>query len=222
MISLFIDAEKNDDIQLVVLKGLGPHFSAGADLAWMQRMIDYNETENFNDAMILARTLHTLYHFKKPTVAIAHGKTFGGGIGLLAACDVVFAAEQATFCFSEVSLGLIPAVISPYVVQAMGRASTYWMMSGEPFDANTALSLQLVHQVIADDALNVVTEAWIKKILHYPPQAIKDIKSLVRMVSNQPIDESLIERTALLIAKKRVSDEAQWGIKTFLNRHTKR
>jgi methylglutaconyl-CoA hydratase len=215
------DAEKNEQVRIIVLQANGPHFSAGADLAWMQRMADMTETENLADAQILARVMYTLHHSEKPTLALVQGGAFGGGAGLAAACDIVLAAHSARFCFSEVKLGLIPAVISPYIIRAIGERATTWLfMSAETFNAETAAQLQLVQHVIPDDIFLSTAQSYIKKISKLPPEALKLSKALVKRVSNRPMDEALQSLTASMIAEKRVSTEGQRGIKAFLNKET--
>lgn len=213
------EAEANPKIRVIVLNANGKHFSAGADLQWMQRMVHFSETENKQDAKILAETLYTLYHCTKPTIAMVQGSAYGGGAGLVAACDIAIAAEEAIFCFSEVKLGLIPAVISPYVVQAVGaRVATSLFMSAEAIDAPRAKALHLIHHCVEREVLQSTTESLANAIAQWPPQAVMDAKSLVRTVADQPIDRTLQDLTASLIAKKRVSEEAQQAIQTFLNK----
>jgi len=213
------DAEKNQHVRIIVLKANGAHFSAGADLIWMQRMIEMSETENLADAKVLAQVIYALHHSQKTTLALVQGVAFGGGAGLVAACDIALAAHSARFCFSEVKLGLIPAVISPYIIKAIGeRAATWLFMSAETFNAEKALQLQLVHHVIPDDMFSSTTQSYIKKISKLPPEALKLCKALVRSVAHHPIDETLQNLTAKMIAEKRVSAEGQRGIQAFLNK----
>ena len=134
------EAASNPAVQAIIIKGNGPNFSAGADLNWMKRMASYSEEENIKDALILAKTIYALYALKKPTITIAHGSTYGGGLGLIAASDIAIASFNAKFCFSEVKLGLIPAVISPYIIRAIGsRQANRLFMSADLFDAKIAL-----------------------------------------------------------------------------------
>lgn len=217
--SILDKASINPEVQVIILKANGCHFSAGADLIWMQRMAEFTEAENLADAMILSRVMYTLYHSKKPTIAMVHGGAYGGGAGLAAACDIVIAAHSARFCFSEVKLGLIPAVISPYVIKAIGeRAAACLFMSAETIDAKRASALQLVHYCVPDEELLTYTLTYAKKITQWPTEAVRDAKALVRLVANQPIDDKLQQTTAALIAKKRVSSEGQQGIQAFLNK----
>lgn len=214
-----IDAIADPAIRVIMLKAHGKHFSAGADLAWMQCMANYSEQENFSDAMILARVMNTLYECPKPTIAVVQGATFGGGIGLIAACDIAIASNAAQFCFSEVKLGLIPAVISPYVIKAIGERAAKWLfMSGEVFIAEQAKHLQLIHYTVDETDLWPFALNYAQKLTSLPPNAVLDCKSLVNQVSHQPITEELVKKTATLIAKKRVSTEGQKGLTAFLNK----
>ena len=209
----------NDDVRIIVLKANGAHFSAGADLAWMQRMAHFSEAENIADASVLARLMHTLYQSPKPTIAMVQGAAFGGGAGLVAACDIAIAANTARFCFSEVKLGLIPAVISPYVIQAIGeKAATALFMSAEQFTAQRAYELQLIHHCVPENDLLTYTLDFAKNMAQLAPHAVRASKALVREVKGKPIDETLLLRTATLIAKQRVSVEGQRGLNAFLNK----
>lgn len=215
-------AQENEQIHVIVLKANGRHFSAGADLAWMQRMAEFSEEENIKDAHILAELMSTLYHSKKPTIAMVHGAAMGGGVGLVAACDIAIAADNAQFCFSEVKLGLIPAVISPYVIKAIGeRAALELFMSAEVFDAKRAQALHLIQHVVPEQELLSYTLHYAEQIAKWPPQTIIAIKSLVEQIATKPIDKELQSLTAKLIAKQRASSEGQQGLRAFLNRAKK-
>lgn len=219
--TLLDEAEQDPDVRVIVLKAQGRHFSAGADINWMRRMADYSEAENEADAQVLARVMHSLYASSKPTVAMVQGAAFGGGAGLVAACDIAIASHSARFCFSEVKLGLIPAVISPYVIRAIGaRQAAGLFMSAEQFEAQRAFELGLVQYVVSDDELLSFTKEYAQRIANFAPQAAKDCKSLVHSIEGQPINEALMNKTASLIAKKRVSLEGQKGLQAFLNKET--
>lgn len=212
-------ADDDPMVRLIVLKANGPSFCAGADLNWMQRMVEMNEVDNFQDAQILARLMHTLYHLSKPTLSLVQGAAFGGGAGLAAASDIVIASEKARFCFSEVKLGLIPAVISPYVIRAVGARIASWLfISAEILTAEKARELQLVHYVFPHEALLANAQSIINQLSKLPPEAQQLSKQLVREVADHPIDEALCDLTAKRIAKRRVSQEAQTHIRAFLNK----
>lgn len=218
---LLDEAISNPQARVILLKANGKHFSAGADLAWMQRMAQFSEEENLQDAMVLARVMHTLYISPKPTIAMVQGAAFGGGAGLVAACDLAIASPTARFCFSEVKLGLVPAVISPYVVKALGERTAKWLfMTAETFDAEEAKKLQLVQHCVAEDELLAFTVNYAQQIARLAPEAVKACKTLVSQVAGRPINEELLQQTATLIAKKRVSAEGQRGLNAFLNKET--
>lgn len=214
------EAIQNPDVRVILLKSNGKHFSAGADLAWMQRMASFTEAENLADAKQLARLLYTFSESPKPTIAMIQGAAFGGGAGLAAACDIAIAAENARFCFSEVKLGLIPAVISPYVIRAIGERSARWLfMSAETIDASRALQLNLIQQCISEENLLKHTLAYAQQLTELPQKALQDCKSLVSLIAPCAIDDVLQHKTASLIAKKRASVEGQAGLQAFLNKH---
>ena len=209
----------DDQTRAIVLRANGKSFSAGADLNWMQCMVEYSEEQNYQDSMALARLMHLLHTSPKPTVAMVQGAAFGGGVGLVAACDIAIASQDALFCLSEVKLGLLPAVISPYVISAIGkRQASRYFLTAERFDAEQALNMGLVHHLTSHDELQASTEQLIHKIINNAPQAVKQSKELIHFVANQSIDEALIHHTAEVIAKKRVSQEGQTGLKAFLNK----
>ncbi len=214
-------AAENPEIRVILLRANGRHFSAGADLDWMQRMAGFDEAENKADAKALAHLLSSLHHCQNPTLAVSQGAAFGGGAGLAAACDIAIAADNAQFCFSEVKLGLIPAVISPYVVRAIGARAANWLfMSAEKIDAKTALNLGLVHQIVPEEELPSHAHQYARSLATLAPEAVQASKELVAAVTHQPIDETLQDLTATLIAKKRASAEGKKGMQAFLNKKT--
>ncbi|KTD61413.1 enoyl-CoA hydratase-related protein [Legionella spiritensis] len=215
------EAIQNPQIRAIILKANGKHFSAGADANWMQKMAQYSEEENLGDAMVLANVMYTLYRSTKPTIAMVHGAAFGGGAGLVAACDIAIAATSAKFCFSEVKLGLVPAVISPYVVRAIGERAARWLFtSAETFDAQRARELNLVHHCVSDEELWTYTQDYARQISRLAPVAVAECKTLVETVQGKPINEALIRETAAIIARKRTSAEGQRGLRAFLNKET--
>ncbi len=214
-------ARDNPSIAVIILMANGPHFSAGADASWMQRMVEYDENENIADSMILAQMMHTLFTCPKPTIAMVQGAAFGGGAGMAAACDIAIAAESAIFCFSEVKFGLIPAIISPYVIRAIGeRSACELFMTAQVFSARRAHELNLVQHCVPESELLTFTINYAEKITQMAPLAVKSAKSLVKQVAGRPIDEALLAQTAALIAEKRVSAEGQQGLKAFLSKKT--
>lgn len=210
---------KSSKTRVVVLKAEGKSFSAGADLKWMQKMIDYDEKENMQDAYKLSNLLHQLNTLNKPTIAEIQGSAFGGGVGLIACCDIAIAAEPAQFGFTEVKLGLIPAVISPFVLHAIGeRMTRRYFLTGERFSSEAAYTMGLIHEVVPIYDLHDRTNSIIKEILHNGPQAISSAKSLIQAFQQIDIDNSVRAETSQLIAKMRVSDEGQEGLRAFLKK----
>jgi methylglutaconyl-CoA hydratase len=206
-------------VRAVVLGAQGRSFSAGADLKWMQHMAGYSEQENLDDARALADLMRTLHELPKPTLALVQGPTFGGGVGLVACCDIAIAAETANFCFSEVKLGLIPAVIGPYVVAAMGeRPARRYFLTAETFGAREALRLGLVHEVVPDEALQDYGRRVLKALLKGGPNAQVAAKDLILAISGRPLDDDLVEDTAKRIARIRASIEGREGIAAFLEK----
>lgn len=216
------EASKDPSIRQLVLCANGEHFSAGGDLNWMRKMASYTEAENLADAKALAELMYRLYHFSKPTLALVQGAVYGGGVGLVACCDTAIASSDASFCLSEVKLGLIPAVIGPYVMEAIGnRQAKHYMLTAEVFDAACAQRLGLVHHVVQSPAqLQNAGSLWEKKLLSSSPQALSVVKEFVHEMSTRPLDDGLIDLTAACIAKLRVSEEGQEGLSAFLEKRT--
>jgi methylglutaconyl-CoA hydratase len=211
----------NDRVRVVLLTGSGRSFSAGADLNWMRRMADYSWDENLHDALGLAELMQTLNELSKPTIALVQGASYGGGVGLVACCDMAIATGRATFCLSEVKLGLMPAVISPYVAAAIGpRACRRYFLTAEAFDAAEALRLGLLHEVVADDALQARGMELASSLLKNGPQAMAAAKDLIATVAARPLDSGLIAETAGRIADRRASAEAREGLSAFLEKRT--
>ncbi len=215
---LFLEQVDDERVRAVVLGAQGRSFSAGADLNWMQRMAGYSERENLDDARALAALMRRLYELPKPTLALVQGPTYGGGVGLVACCDIAIAAETANFCFSEVRLGLIPAAIGPYVIAAMGeRAVRRYFLTAETFSAREAMRFGLVHDVVPDEALRDIGRRVIKALLRGGPNAQVAAKDLILTISGRPLDD-LAEETAKRIARLRVSEEGREGIAAFLEK----
>jgi methylglutaconyl-CoA hydratase len=206
-------------VRVVVLAAAGKSFSAGADLAWMQRMAAYGEAENLADARRLARLMATLDRLAKPTLALVQGPAIGGGVGLVACCDIALAAQSVFFQLSEVRLGLTPAVISPYVIGAIGaRAARRYVLTAERFDAQEARRLGLVHQVVPDGELEAAGQALIDALAAGGPRAQRDAKALIFAVAGRPPDDALIEDTAGRIARQRAGAEGREGLAAFLDK----
>lgn len=214
--------DANPRVRAIVLLGAGKSFCAGADLKWMERMAGYAYEQNIADAGALARLLQTLACVGKPTIARVHGPSFGGGVGLVACCDIAIATQDATFTLSEVKLGLIPATIGPYVVEAIGvRHARRYMISAERFDAAEAYRIGLVHDIVPNvEALDGRINELLGSLLLGGPHAQKAAKALIRAIAHRPIDERVIADTAERIATIRASDEGREGIAAFLTRRS--
>lgn len=214
-------AAASDDpaVRVVVLAGTGKSFSAGADLDWMRRMAENTYEENLASARRLARLLRQVNELPKPLVARVHGAAFGGALGLISCCDIAIAVEQATFALSETRLGIIPSVISPYVVATIGpRQARRYVLTGERFDAAEALRIGLVHRVVAADALDAAVAEMTGALFLAGPAAQAAGKRLVADVAFRPIDDDLVEETSRRIAELRATPEGREGMSAFLEK----
>jgi len=212
-------------VRLVALKGAGEVFCAGADIGEMRAAGAAAQADNEADARRFATLLARLEAQPQPTIAIVHGAAYGGAIGLIAACDIAIAAHSARFALSEVRLGLIPAMISPYVIRAIGaRQAHRWFLTGEAMDAATAARIGLVHETVGDTALADATERIVGALRAGGPKAQAEIKLLLRRVTGRSSapDESMLTDTARWIARVRASDEAREGLSAFLERRKPR
>ena len=210
---------RSDMVRAIVLAANGPAFCAGADLNWMKKMAGYSHAENNADALQLAEMLRTIYLCPKPVVAKVQGDCYAGGMGLVAACDIAIAVDEANFCLSEVKLGLIPATISPYVIKAMGEnAARRYFLTAERFSAQEALRIGFVQSVVTADALDAVTDEIVKALVSASPNAVKEAKRLVRDVAGAAVTSELIAETAERIAVIRASDEGREGVRSFLEK----
>ncbi|MEY3708306.1 MAG: hypothetical protein RL585_2863 [Pseudomonadota bacterium] len=207
------DAISDDAVRVILLAGRGKAFCAGGDLAWMKK------ARARADSGRLAGVLRLLHQSPKPTVARVHGAAFAGGMGLVAACDIAIASADTRFCLSEVKLGLIPAMISPYVIKAMGeRQARRYFLSAEVFEAAEAWRIGLVQSIVPDDELDGAVNAMLGQLLAAGPQAMGHCKQLIADVAGKVIDDALSAETAARIAQVRASDEAQEGIAAFFEK----
>jgi methylglutaconyl-CoA hydratase len=208
----------NAEVRAIVLAASGPAFCAGADLNWMKKMAGYTHDENRADAMQLAQMLRTIYECDKPVVAKVQGDCYAGGMGLVAACDIVVAAEEANFCLSEVRLGLIPATISPYVIKAMGEnAARRYCLTAERFSAAEAQRIGFA-QAVGAEALDATVADIVKALVSNSPNAVRQAKRLVREVAGVPVTDELVADTAERIAQIRASEEGREGVRSFLEK----
>jgi len=213
------ELETDAQVRVVVLGGRGKSFCAGADLAWMKKAAAYTVDENLRDAQALTGMLKALDRLSKPTIARVQGAALGGGLGLVAACDIAVAASTTVFGTTEVRFGLIPATIGPYVMAAIGRrAARRFFLSGERISADAARPLGLVHEVCELQFLDDRVETIVQALLLGGPRAQAEAKRLTRVMPEAPIEDWTLERTARWIAELRASPEAKEGIAAFLEK----
>ena len=213
------ELDTDASVRVVVLAGRGKHFSAGADLNWMRRASDSTEAENLADSRKFAAMLRALSGLSKPTVARVQGAALGGGTGLAAACDMAIAADDASFATSEVKFGIIPAVISPYVLRAIGpRHALRYFQSAERFGALEAKAMGLVNEVVTVDELDAAVDRLVQALLACGPQAQLAAKQLIAALAGRPIDDAVGEETATRIARQRATAEAREGFAAFFEK----
>ena len=217
MTDCLLSLGRHTDVRVIVLTGEGKSFSAGADLNWMQRAATNSEDDNRTDALRLARLFETLNTCPKPVVGLVNGAALGGGLGLVACCDIAIAGTSAKFGLTEVRIGLIPATISPYVIARIGQGhARRYMLSGERFDANEALRIGLISEV--SDDIEATAQPIVDALLAGGPAAIADTKSLIAEVAGRPMTAELSAMTADRIAARRASVEGREGIAAFLEK----
>jgi methylglutaconyl-CoA hydratase len=219
LIECFDKVNENENIRVMILQARGKSFSAGADLNWMKKMAAYSEEENLADAQQLALMLSKLYHLSKPTIAKIQGSAFGGAVGLVACCDIAIASRMSKFCLSEVKLGLIPATISPYVINAVGtRMAKRLFMTAEVISSRQAHDMGLVSDVMSEEELDSEVDKIAASILKNGPAAVSLAKALVDNVAYKPINDDLMQYTSQQIASVRISNEGQEGLNAFLDK----
>ena len=208
-----------DNVRVVFIRGAGGTFSAGADLAWMADAARWSESDNRDDAMGLAKMLKALHDVPAMTVAIVEGAAMGGGAGIVAACDMAVAVKGTKFAFSEVKLGLIPATIAPYVIEAIGaRRARQLFLSANIFDADYAAHAGLIDMVLPEGSIDEFISMLTDSLTTCAPGAMGEAKRLVNDVAGEAIDHRLLEETAKRIARARVSEEGQEGVRAFLDK----
>jgi methylglutaconyl-CoA hydratase len=219
LIKCFTKAAKDKDVRVVVLRGEGKSFCAGGDLNWMKRSAGYTRKENEADAARLGKLLQLIHALPKLTVALVQGNAYGGGVGLTACCDVAVAEEGAQFRLSEARIGLIPSIILPYVMAAMGgRQAGRWCLTAEAFDAAKAKEIGFVHEVAPKGGLDAAAQKIIAAALECAPSAQARGKKLMRAIGGKPIDAKVIKETVKQIAEARASAEGKEGVSAFLNK----
>jgi methylglutaconyl-CoA hydratase len=225
MIRELIDAldrvKDHPELRFLILRGRGKHFSAGADLAWMREAAELDYDANLHDAHELGELMYNLYHLPLPTLAVVQGAAFGGAVGLAACCDIAIGAEDALFSLSEVRIGLAPAVISPFVVKAIGeRAARRYALSAERFNGPRARELGLLAECYPAAELDAALERWIADLQLNSPQAMKATKDLLGEVGSAELSPALRRHTESAIARLRVSQEGQEGLRAFLEKRS--
>ena len=216
---IFSNISQNPDIRVMVLASAGKSFSAGADLNWMRRMATYSYEQNLADANALAKMFFILNNLNKPTIARVQGAAFGGAVGLVACCDMAISSKLSLFCLSEVKLGLIPATISPYVIDAIGaRMARRYFTTAEVFSARRARRIGLLSEAVVEEELDSTIENLIEHILKNSPAAIRAAKQLIFDVQNKPVTDDLLAKTSEKIAELRVSEQGQEGLNAFLQK----
>jgi methylglutaconyl-CoA hydratase len=210
--------EATRGVRVVVLAGAGQTFCAGADIAWMSKTVGYTQEENLRDAMAMSRMFAALNALPVPLVGRIHGAALGGGAGLAAVCDVVVADQRAVFGFTEVKLGILPAVISPFALAKIGRsAARELFLTGARFTAARAKEIGLVHAVVPAPELDATVESYVTELLAAGPEAVAAAKALIPLVWARSVEEAM-PLTAAAIAERRVSAEGQDGLRAFLDK----
>ena len=215
----FSDIGYADEVRAIVLAAEGRSFCAGGDLNWMRKAADYSDSENRADAAALGEMLRAVNEVRMPVIARVQGPAFGGGVGLLCCCDVVVAVPTAKFALSETRLGLVPGVISPFVLAAIGpRQARRYTLTGEVFDAAEARRIGLVHELVPEAELDSRIEALIGNIVKGGPQAVAGAKTLMRQVAGRAMDDDLMHQTSAAIAEARSRPEGREGVQAFLEK----
>ena len=215
------EVQSQPALRFLLVRGRGKHFSAGADLAWMQQAAELDYNTNLDDARELAELMYNLAKLKIPTLAVVQGAAFGGALGLISCCDMAIAADDAQFCLSEVRIGLAPAVISPFVVQAIGeRAARRYALTAERFSAERAQRIGLIAEHYPLAALDEQTALWVDNLLLNSPQAMRASKDLLREVGSGELTPALRRYCESAIARIRTSAEGQEGLRAFLNKRS--
>ena len=213
------DIAADDSIRAVVIAGAGKSFCAGADIAHMRQSAKFTKAQNYKAASESAHMFHALYTLNKPTIAAVHGAVRGGGCGIVAACDIAIATRTATFRLSEVKIGIVPAMISPYVIGAIGeRQARRYMLSGEEFDCAEAWRIGLVHDLVEEDYLAACVGEMLGQLYTSGPKAVHAIKQLIPKSAHSPIGPGIIDETSKVIADIRATAEAQEGLTAFLEK----
>jgi methylglutaconyl-CoA hydratase len=222
MLSELVDileaVDSNEDIRVVIFTGSGKSFSAGADLNWMKKMIDYTYEENLEDSLMISKVFHKIYTLTKPVIAAINGAAIGGGMGFVGASDIVIGSDRAKYSLSEVKIGVVPACISPYLIKKVGEGVLKELfISGMRFDSDKALDIKLINYKVDHESLLEVAIEKAQQLCQCGPHAIAMCKQLFVEVPEMDLKEAY-HHTADMIAKLRISNEAQEGMKAFLEK----
>lgn len=218
LVDIFEAVDKDDDLRVVIVTGAGKSFSAGADLKWMKKMVDYTYEQNLEDSEMISKVFYTIYTMKKPVIAAINGAAIGGGMGFVGASDIVIGSDRAKFSLSEVRIGLVPACISPYLLRKVGEGFMKELfITGMRFDADKALSIGLINYKVEHEQLLTFAGAQAQQLCQCGPNAIAVCKELFRKVPEMNLSDAYYH-TAEVIARLRVSPEAQEGMKAFLEK----
>jgi methylglutaconyl-CoA hydratase len=218
LFDIFSRLKSDQGVRCIVLTGAGKSFCAGADLNWMRDVVNYTYQDNYNEALLLAKLCYLMYTHPKCIIGKINGSAIGGGVGFLSVCDIAIANETAVFGLSEVKLGLIPAVISPYVIKRIGESKAKeYFITGERISAEEAKSIGLINYILPEEKLDKVVDEKVKKILSSGPNAISKVKELFSNIITMKYDE-ILAYTANSIAELRLSQEAQEGMRAFLEK----
>ncbi len=216
---VFDELGKDEEVGVIILRGRGKSFCAGADLNWMKSVVSYSYEQNYQESLNLANCFYKIYTCAKPTIAIVHGAAIGGANGLLAACDMAYAEENTVFSLSEVKIGIVPACISPYVIKRVGEyPAKELMLTGKRIKGDDAEKVGLVNKSLSAEELDVHVENILKHLKTSGPKAMTQCKELIYKVTNEISLETAIPYTAEMIATIRASDEGQEGMKAFLEK----
>lgn len=219
LIEMFKEIKENDEVKIVVLRGRGKSFCAGADLNWMRNVAKYSFEDNYKESLNLSNCFYEIYTCPKPTIAIVHGAAIGGANGLLAACDFAYADENTTFSLSEVKIGIVPACISPYVTKRVGEyGSKELMLTGKRFKGEEAAHHRLINKSLSTNKLDEYLEEVIALLKTSGPKAMSHCKNLIYDISNKLTLQEAIGYTAKMIADIRASEEGQEGMAAFLEK----
>ena len=214
-----VHLKNKKELRVLIITGSGDSFCAGADLKWMKKSAKFSREENIQDAKAFAKMLNVLDKIPRPTIAKINGHSFGGGLGILSSCDFAIASKNSKFCFSEVRLGMIPAMISPYIIRNVGsKISKQLFLTGEIFSADYANRIHLIDKVVKEEELEKEVAKLINLLMKGGPEALGSIKELLSLVSDKPIDNKMAQLTSEKIAEKRVSIEGQEGMEAFFNK----